>query len=514
LQRLVALIALAVACAAASGAAAARTGPSTLGAPLLPSIPEVRSENGVASLTLRAALDADGRPAFFWHGREVAPTIRVHPGDVIRVHYENALPEFCGLGMVSATNLHFHGLQTAPVAPGDEVIRTDVAPGKSYDYTIALERTQPPGLYWYHPHAHRLANWEISNGMAGAIVVEGIADAVPQLAGLRERVVVLRDVPHDPSVAAAETGEHGPRAALAPAVAAVRPPPLEADDFQGTTPCGVEADAQTTINGLPTATIGIRPGERQLWRILNASGSRHFDLAVAGMRFGLVARDGVPLADGPSRTPIRWVDHVVIPPGGRAELLATGPLHPQLLLSRCFDAGPAGDVNPGALLGELVDDDATTAAGRVAAPLGLRAAPAYRNLPLPAARHVVGFEEDAKGFYIDHRAYAPAMPPAITARAGTVEAWTLVNETDEVHAFHLHQVHFIVTAVDGVPNRTPEWLDVVDLAPQRRVHGRTTPSRTTVLVDFRDPIVRGTILMHCHLTDHEDGGMMAKVRVI
>jgi suppressor of ftsI len=512
-QRLVALVTLA-ACAVASGAAAARTGPSTLGAPALPAIPEVRSHNGVAALTLRAALDADGRPAFFWHGREIAPTIRVHPGDVIRVHYQNDLPEFCGLGMVSATNLHFHGLQTAPAAPGDEVIKTDVAPGTSYDYTIALERTQAPGLYWYHPHAHRLANWEISNGMSGAIVVEGIADAVPAVAGLRERVLVLRDIPHDPSVAAAETGEHGPRAALRVAGTGP-PPPLEADDFQGTTPCGVETDAQTTVNGLPAASIGIRPGERQLWRILNASGSRQFDLVVAGMRFGIVARDGVPLAYGVAPAAIRWTDRVLIPPGGRAEVLATGPIHPQLLLSRCFASGPAGDPNPGALLGELVDDGATMPAGRVAGPLGLTADAAYRRLPAPAARHIVGFEEDAKGFYLDHRAYAPAMPPAIVAHAGTVEAWTLVNETDEVHAFHIHQVHFVVTAVDGVRNRTPEWIDVVDLAPQKRgPHGRTTPSRTTVLVDFRDPVVRGTILIHCHLTDHEDGGMMAEVRVL
>jgi FtsP/CotA-like multicopper oxidase with cupredoxin domain len=499
LQRLVTLLVLVAACTASSSAAAARIGPSTLGAPWLAAIPEVRSAHGVASLALRAALDPGGRPAFFWQGREVAPTIRVHPGDQIRVHYRNDLPEYCGLGMVSATNLHFHGLSTPPVAPGDEVITTNVAPGRSYDYTIRIAPTQPAGLYWYHPHAHRLANWEISNGMAGAIVVEGIADALPQLAGLRERVIVLRDVPHDPSVAAAESGEHGPRPALVARAAAGKPPPLEADDFQGTTPCGVESEAQTTINGAPAAAIGIRPRERQLWRVLNASGTRHFDLAVAGLRFALVGLDGVPLADAPGATSLRWVEHVLVPPGGRAEFLVTGPARlPQLLLSRCYDAGPTGDVNPGTLLGELVDDAATTAAGRVAPPGGRTPDALVRRLPEPAARRIVRFEEDAKGFYIDRRAYDPAAPPAIVARAGTVESWTLVNDTDEVHVFHIHQVHFIAGG-------THEWRDVVDIAPRRRI---------TVLVDFRDPAVRGTFLFHCHLTDHEDGGMMAKIRVI
>src|SRR5581483_5534963 len=114
--------------------------------------------------------------------------------------------------------------------------------------------------------------------------------------------------------------------------------------------------------------------------------------------------------------------------------LVAGPARlPQLLLSRCYDAGPTGDLNPGALLGELVDDGATSAAGRVAAAGGFAPDPRERRLPAPAARRVVSFQEDAKGFYIDHRAYDPAGLPAIVARAGTVEAWTLVNETDEVH---------------------------------------------------------------------------------
>ena len=68
------------------------------------------------------------------------------------------------------------------------------------------------------------------------------------------------------------------------------------------------------------------------------------------------------------------------------------------------------------------------------------------------------------------RARVPAAaPPAIVAHAGTVEAWTLVNETYEVHAFHIHQVHFIVTA------------------PQRRLPGRPVPERMTVLVISATP---------------------------
>ena len=160
-----------------------------MNAPDVPVLPEVHSSEGIAALTVTSKLDAAGRPGFFWHDTERAPTIRVRPGDEIHFHYENDLPQTCGFGLASDSNLHFHGLA--------------VKPGRAFDYVVKIGREQPPGLYWYHPHPHGLTNWEIGNGMSGAIVVDGIADAVPSVAGLHERVLVLRDIPHDPSLGAA-----------------------------------------------------------------------------------------------------------------------------------------------------------------------------------------------------------------------------------------------------------------------------------------------------------------------
>jgi FtsP/CotA-like multicopper oxidase with cupredoxin domain len=472
-------------------------GPSTLNAPDLPQIPEVRSQSGVAALTVRAALDAQGRPAFFWRGREIAPTIRVRPGDVIRVHYVNALPEFCGLGMVSDSNLHFHGLTTSPRPPGDDVLTTMVAPSRAFDYVIRIARDQPPGLYWYHPHAHGLANWELGNGMAGAIVIEGIADDVPNLAGLRERVIVLRDIPRDPSVGAAESKAQLTAGPL-PSAQAQTHAGMDDEDYQGDTPCGVDADAQPTINGVASASIPIAPGERQLWRVLNASGKRHYDLAIAGVRMQLVARDGVPIKLL-EKTPERDVDHILLPPGSRAEIVVTGSAHPQLLLSRCYDGGKAGEPNPGVIFGELVDDRGEAPSERVAAPIGIASDRAYTMLPAhPTARRTIVFRENSKGFSLNGKRFAASDPPMFVAHAGTTEEWTLKNDSDEVHAFHIHQVHFVVES-------THEWRDVVDVPP------RTT---LRIIVDFRDPVIRGTFLFHCHLTDHEDGGMMAKISVI
>ncbi len=210
---------------------------------------------------------------------------------------------------------------------------------------------------------------------------------------------------------------------------------------------------------------------------------------------------------------------VLVPPAARAEVLVTGPKQPTALVSKCYDAGPGGDPNPEAVLGVLADDGgasaAATATARVKAPSSLRRSRFYRTaLPAPAAQRTIHFSEDDNGFYLDGKAYDPAAPPTVVARSGTVEEWTLENDSEEVHAFHIHQVHFVVESVNGQAEPNPHWLDTVDIAPQGHGNGgQIHPSQTKVLIDFRDPTVRGTFLYHCHILDHEDRGMMAKIVV-
>ncbi len=126
-----------------------------------------------------------------------------------------------------------------------------------------------------------------------------------------------------------------------------------------------------------------------------------------------------------------------------------------------------------------------------------------------AQQRTLQFTEDDNGFYLNGGAYAPAGPPMFVAQSGTIERWTLLNTTGEVHAFHIHQLHFIAQDVDGVV-QPPVWRDTVNLPI---AHADGTPSATHVVLDFRDPVIRGEFLFHCHLLEHEDGGMMAKIRV-
>jgi suppressor of ftsI len=100
--------------------------------------------------------------------------------------------------------------------------------------------------------------------------------------------------------------------------------------------------------------------------------------------------------------------------------------------------------------------------------------------------------------------------PMFVAHVGTIEKWEIVNVTGEVHDFHIHQIHFAVKAIDGVKLAHPYWADSVVVPHQKR----GVPGTLTLLMDFRDPVIRGTFMFHCHILDHEDAGMMAKIQLI
>ena len=93
-----------------------------------------------------------------------------------------------------ATNLHFHGLAIPPVCHQDEVLKTAINPTDApFEYRIRIPANQPPGLYWYHPHIHGFTNPQVLGGASGALLIEGIERANLEVAGLPERVLVIRD---------------------------------------------------------------------------------------------------------------------------------------------------------------------------------------------------------------------------------------------------------------------------------------------------------------------------------
>src|SRR5258708_39789220 len=70
------------------------------------------------------------------------------------------------------TNLHTHGLHVSPAGNSDNVFR-EIPPGASFQYTFTIPPDHPSGTFWYHPHKHGSVAYQMANGMAGALIVEG-----------------------------------------------------------------------------------------------------------------------------------------------------------------------------------------------------------------------------------------------------------------------------------------------------------------------------------------------------
>jgi len=276
--------------------------------------------------------------------------------------------------------------------------------------------------------------------------------------------------------------------------------------------CGGEkepAEEVFTVNGALRPQIEIAPGEQQFWRMVNASPDRYLDLQLDGESFQIVALDGMPLAYHDPKRPTRVTDHLLLAPAGRVEAIVTGPAagsHAKLL-TLCVDTGPDGDPNPEMVLADLVQSSVTPP--HLESHVRDKRPPAYKlvnleNMKPTAPDFVVNFTEDKKGFYINGQKYSPTAGPMTTARTGTYQHLRIVNQSGELHPFHIHQAHFLAYAENGVPLPNPAWLDTVNV-----------PYRGTVdvIIDFTDPVIKGMSLSHCHQLNHEDKGMMAKILI-
>jgi suppressor of ftsI len=459
----------------------------------LPNPPQVYAQNHELFVTLHAVLDANGRDAFAFNGHPVAPTLRAWPGDTLRIDYVNDLPEksmeSCAIPPCrDMTNLHFHGMHVSPNAPEDDVITMMAMPGQTLHYAVHIPLDQTPGLFWYHTHPHGESHRQVLDGMSGAIVIEGMERYVPQHRNLPEQILIVRG----------RSIEHDPQAAALLRRAGV------------SSRCGSEVEAPEeifTVNGAVRPRVAIAPGERQFWRIVNASADRYLDLQVSGEPIEIVALDGMPIAYHEPAHPTRSANHVLVPPAGRLEGIVTGPpaAANAAFRSLCVDTGADGDPNPGMVLADIVPR------GRSAEPLPRpfadAEAPAYNVVNLKTAEQTepdfaVIFTEDKKGFYINGQMYKPDSAPMKRARVGTYEHWRIINATRELHPFHIHQVHFLAFAENNQPLPDPTWLDTVNVAVGGSVD---------VIMDFTDPVIRGMSVFHCHLLNHEDKGMMAKI---
>jgi FtsP/CotA-like multicopper oxidase with cupredoxin domain len=510
--------------------------------------PSLFSSNGVLAVqfSYQHVLDTAGRDLFCFmtpNGLQ-NPTLYVKPGDHLLITVTNNLDPGtgsmgvsgpnCGASSMnsSSLNIHYHGTNTSPTCHQDEVIKTIINPHETFQYNVAFPANEPPGLYWYHPHVHGIAEHALQGGASGAIVVEGIENVQPAVSELRERILVVRDqnVPGMP------------------------------------TPTGNVPSWDVSLNFIPItsptdpnssnfvpAILQMDAGDREFFRVSNSSADTILDLQYvfdgAPQKLQVVAIDGVAVGsqdeDGPRGT--ISVPHFVLAPASRVEFIVSAPpraVQLAQLITLGINTGPLGDDDPQRPLAtiQLLDGDSS----RIAA----RALPAFKSFsrasqrfaglasaPI-AARRVVYFDENCPAIPLPppnptcapsqffmavdgkpEHIFDPNLPPDIVATQGTAEEWIIQNRAGENHEFHFHQVHFLVKSQDNFetngsvqsPALTGQYLDMIQVPYWDGNKNHPFPS-VTVLIDFRGPDI-GDFVFHCHILNHEDLGMMNIIQV-
>ena len=478
-----------------------------------------RLELDERTLALRATRHGGDRPALAYVASAggsdyLDPTLVARTGDRVRIRLVNDVGE--------PTVAHWHGftIDTANDGNGE----TLVAPGAAFDY--AFEVRNRAGLYWYHPHPHGLTAGQAYRGLFGLFAVED-ADEL----ALRRALAL---VPGDTEIPLVLTDrrDNAPRTYS----------PTATDLLHGW------YGDEVLVNFTPRPYLDVATRRYRL-RVLNAANARIFRLAFAredggALPFLLLGTDGGLLETAlatrevfvaPAERVDLLVDFTDLPVGAgvRLESRAFDPMHAEIAPRRGGEAGAAHDPthdaaaatgastttshSDGAAFALLHFRVRERASDRSAVPNRLSTLP-----PPPAATEDerplrLGF---AKGRWrINDLVYDTGATPIVVAR-DAVQTWLVRNyHTSMPHAMHLHGFQFRVLARET----TPESLASLAIDAQGR-QATDLGLKDTVLVwpgesvriaiDFRIPFPGPQVyLFHCHNLEHEDGGMMLRVKV-
>jgi FtsP/CotA-like multicopper oxidase with cupredoxin domain len=414
-----------------------------------------------------------------YDGTVPGPELRLRQGDRLRVIVENRLGE--------ETTVHWHGIRVPNAMDGvPELTQKPIAPhGGTFLYEFDLPDA---GTYWYHPHQRSFE--QVGRGLSGALVVE---ERVP-IAVDRDLVWLLDDwrLLPDGSI----SNDFGNMFDIAH------------NGRVGNT---------VTVNGRVPTTFAARAGERIRLRLINAANARIFGLEFRNHHPRIIALDGQPVephepADG----------RVVLGPAMRVDVVIDMTEAPGA-------TAPVVDSFYSRLAYKLLDIAYATDPPIRSRPPDTAIALPANTMPEPevqgAQRHEITFTGGMMGGMMgammggrrmDMRemmqhgmawaingvaAHGHAHDPLLTLDRGRTYVLALRNETAWHHPMHLHGHAFQVIARNGQPTARREWQDTVLIAPRERAD---------IAFVADNP---GDWMFHCHILEHQAGGMMGSIRV-
>lgn len=500
-----------------------------------------------------------------YNGRLLGETIRIRPGDLMEITTRNSLPvpasppatgdiNVPDPANFNTTNLHTHGLHVTPAGNGDNVLMT-VPPGTEFRNEIAVGEGHAPGTFWYHSHVHGSTAIQVSSGMAGVLIVRGGLDDVPEIKAAEESILLFQQIPYSESAA--------------------RPGVYEIESYNRLGPAqwnqGVLNEGwRTTINGQVQPVIYMQPKEVQRWRMVHAGLRESIRLAIVpvpklveqlngrlaepaalqDVSTEAVRRRREQLAEGSPKLHevaadglaygFTWTrDDVELEPGYRSDVLVRidepgkyavidGEDSPEESLWRRYEPlrvvafiDVEGPEKPMALPGNDklagLRPHRDVAAEEVALPpLPGTTAPRKR---LQKAEFNIDLDFSPPRFQINSQSYNPSALP-ITLELNRAYEWILASRFVN-HPFHIHVNPFEIVewtdqagrprlpVIDGV--RRTIWKDTI--LTRAKVAGAPNDAEK-LRVRSRNEDYIGRFVLHCHILDHEDQGMMQEVEIV
>jgi len=521
--------------------------------------PAISSSNGVLNVNFsyQQTTDSAGRllHCLMTDTDVEQPTLHVSAGDTVNINVTNNTPPSpltetfnppncgpdnqisftppaAGIGSVgSSLNIHYHGTNTTPQCGGDNVVKTLINSNHSFNYNFLFPTDEPPGLYWYHPHVHGLAERDLLGGASGALIVDGIQNIQPAVAGKRQKILVIRDLPQVQGLpeGPGNCGENVP--------------------FQDISVNYIPIDSHATFDKhgnlssitFTPAILNMKPGETQFWRVTNSTADTILDLQVlydgVPQTLQVAGIDAVPVnsQDGTQPGKLIPVTEYRLAVAGRVEFLVNAPsssVRVAQLVTNNINTGPQGDCDPGRPIfniqlannsADAVDDmlPAFTALSTSQQKFG-----GLASATVSTTRTFQFSEVQPTQFFITQvsAGQQPTLfdannPPAVVTTQGSVEKWIIQNIAQENHEFHQHQIHFLVLSQDNYEiNGNPQnkamngqFADMIEV-PFWTGKNNTPVPQAELLMDFRGMDI-GSFVYHCHILSHEDLGMMAIIQV-
>jgi FtsP/CotA-like multicopper oxidase with cupredoxin domain len=439
------------------------------------------SERLLTAAPAKVHLVGDAYPAtsvWAYEGTIPGPELRFRQGERVRVGLENRLE--------APTTIHWHGIRLPNAMDGvPNVTQPPVAPGARFLYEFALPDA---GTYWYHPHAQ--SDRQVGRGLSGALVVEeGEAPEVD-----RDLVWLLSDWRLDQQAQLVENFGNMHDVAH--------------DGRLGNT---------VTIGGQVPERFEVASGERLRLRLINAANARIFDLEFRDHAPAVIALDGQPVEP---HAPAKG--RVVVAPGQRTDLILDctgGPGSVSEVVDYQYQSQPYRLI-------DLAYSGVPIRKERLPGPRRLPPNPLAEPDLSASQRHEIvlggGMMGGLTHATVDGRQLsmremvgqglawalngvagteAHAHTPLFEAALGSTVRLGLVNETAWPHPMHLHGHLFRVVSRNGAAPAHEEWRDTLLIEPEERVE-----------IAFRadNP---GNWMIHCHILEHQAGGMMGLFRV-